>query len=101
MKGFIVKRQAQLTPDHAKHLHFDTPTRGLEADKIVDALNRLDQTDPLVEQILGERAKVVHNTAGDTCNKIITLRRTRWKPNPLCEPSQTVTDQGRTGACME
>ena len=42
------------------HLHFYTPTRGLEADKMVDALNRLDQTDALVEQILGDRAKQEH-----------------------------------------
>ena len=43
-----------LTHDQAKHLHFYIPTRGLEADKMVDALNRLDQTDALVEQILGD-----------------------------------------------
>ena len=57
-KGFIVKRQAKLTHDQAKHLHFYIPTRGLEADKMIDALNRLDQTDALVEQILGDRAKL-------------------------------------------
>ena len=51
LKGFIIKRQAKLTHDQAKHLHFYIPTRGLEADKMVDALNRLDQTDALVEQI--------------------------------------------------
>ena len=34
---------------------------GLEADKMVDALNRLDQTDALVEQILGDRAKLEHH----------------------------------------
>ena len=28
---------------------------------MVDALNRLDQTDALVEQILGERAKLEHH----------------------------------------
>ena len=59
LKGFIIKRQAKLTHDQAKHLHFYTPTRGLEADKMVGALNRLDQTDALVEQILGDRAKLV------------------------------------------
>ena len=45
LKGFIIKRQSKLTHDQAKHLHFYIPTRGLEADKMVDALNRLDQTD--------------------------------------------------------
>ena len=44
-----------------KHLHFYIPTRGLEADKMVDALNRLDQTDALVEQILGDKAKLEHH----------------------------------------
>ena len=39
LKSFIIKRQAKLTHDHAKHLHFYVPTRGLEADKMVDALN--------------------------------------------------------------
>ena len=58
LKGFIIKRQAKLTHDQAKHLHFYIPTKGLEADKMVDALNRLDQTDALVEQILGDRAKL-------------------------------------------
>ena len=60
LKGLIIKRQAKLTHDQAKHLHFYIPTRGLEADKIVDALNRLDQTDALVEQILGDRVKLEH-----------------------------------------
>ena len=44
LKGFIIKRQAKLTHDQAKHLHFYIPTRGLEADKTVDALNRLMMT---------------------------------------------------------
>ena len=61
LKGFIIKRQAKLTHDQAKHLQFYIPTRGLEADKMVDALNRLDQTDALVEQILGDRAKLEHH----------------------------------------
>ena len=61
LKGFIIKRQAMLTHDHAKRLHFYIATRGLEADKMVDALNRLDQTDALVEQILGDRAKLEHH----------------------------------------
>ena len=61
LKGFIIKRQAKLTHDQAKHLHCYIPTRGLEADKMVDALNRLDQTDALVEQILGDRAKLEHH----------------------------------------
>ena len=58
LKGFIIKRQAKLTHDQAKHLHFNIPSRGLEADKMIDALNRLDQTDALVEQLLGDRAKL-------------------------------------------
>ena len=62
LKGFIIKRQAKLTHDQAKHLHLYIPTRGLEADKMVDALNRLDQTDALVEQILGDRAKLHSNS---------------------------------------
>ena len=61
LKCFIVKRQTKLTHDHAKHVHFYIPTRGLEADKMVDAPNRLDQTDALVEQILGDRAKLEHH----------------------------------------
>ena len=61
LKGFIIKRQAKLTHYRAKHLHFYIPSRGLEADKMVDALNRLDQTDALVEQILGDRAKLEHH----------------------------------------
>ena len=61
LKGFIIKRQAKLTHDQAKHLHFYIPTRGLEADKMVGALSRLDQTDALVEQILGDRAKLEHH----------------------------------------
>ena len=61
LKGFIIKRQAKLIHDQAKHLHFYMPTRGLEADKMVDALNGLDQTDALVEQILGDRAKLEHH----------------------------------------
>ena len=58
MKGFIIKRQAKLTLDQAKHFHFYMPTRELEADRVVEALNRLDHTDALVEQILGDRAKL-------------------------------------------
>ena len=42
LNGFILKREAKLTHDQAKHLHFYIPTRGLEADKMFDALNRLD-----------------------------------------------------------
>ena len=61
MKGFIIKRQAKLTHDQAKRLHFYIPTRGLEADKMVDALNRLDQSDALVEEILEDRAKLEHH----------------------------------------
>ena len=61
LKGSIIKRQAKLTHDQAKRLHFYLPTRGLEADKMVDALNRLDQTDAPVEQILGDRAMLEHH----------------------------------------
>ena len=61
LKGFIIKRQASVTHDQAKHLHFHIPTRRLEAGKMVDALNRLDQTDALVEQILGDRAMLEHH----------------------------------------
>ena len=28
MKSFVIRRQAMLTPDQAKHLHFFTPTKG-------------------------------------------------------------------------
>ena len=34
------------------------PTRGLDAGRLVEALNRLDQADALAEQILGDRAKL-------------------------------------------
>ena len=61
LKGLMIKRQAKLTHDQAKHLHFYIPTRELEAEKMVDALSRLDQTDALVEQILGDRAKLEHH----------------------------------------
>ena len=54
LKGFIIKRQAKLTHDQAKHLRFYILTRGLETDKMIDALNRFDQTDALVEQMLGD-----------------------------------------------
>ena len=60
LKGFIIKRQAKLTHDQAKHLHFYIPTRGLEADKMVDALNRLDQTDAETEQKLEHHANRGH-----------------------------------------
>ena len=61
LKCFIIKREAKLTHDHAKHVHFYIPTRGLEADKMVDDLNRFDQTDAVVERILGDRAKLQHH----------------------------------------
>ena len=77
LKGFIIKRQAKLTHDQAKHLHFYIPTRGLEADKMVDALNRFDQTDALVEQILGDRVKL--------------RRRIRSKPKLPRHPSRATT----------
>ena len=44
MKGFFIKRQAKLTPDQAKHFRFDMPARRLEADRMVEAFNRFDQT---------------------------------------------------------
>ena len=46
---------------------FYIPTTRLEADKMVDALNRLDQTDALVEQILGDRAKLEHHANRGPC----------------------------------
>ena len=55
-----MKRQAMLTRDQAKHFQFDMTTSGLEVDRIMEALNRLDQTDALVEQIQGDRAKLEH-----------------------------------------
>ena len=58
MKRFIVKRPPKLTPDQTMHLHFYMPTRGLEAVRMVDALDRVDHTDALVVQILGDRAKL-------------------------------------------
>ena len=58
MKGFIIKRQAMLTPDQAKHFQFYMTTSGLEVDRTMEALNRLDQTDALVEQIIGDRVKL-------------------------------------------
>ena len=61
LKGFIIKRQAKLTHEQTKHLHFYMPTRRLEADRMVDALNTFDQTDALVEQIVGERVKPEHH----------------------------------------
>ena len=61
LKGFIIKRPAKLTHDQAKHLHFCIPTLELEADKMVDALNRLDQTDALVVHIFGDGAKLEHH----------------------------------------
>ena len=64
LKCFIIKQLAKLTHDQTKHLHFHIPTRGLEADKMADALNRLDQTDALVEQILGDRAKFEQTANG-------------------------------------
>ena len=69
MVGLIIKRQAKLTPDQAKHLDFNTPTRGLEADRMMDAVNRLNQTDAREEQILGDRAEVEHgaNNQVTTC----------------------------------
>ena len=45
-----------------RSIYISTYDEGLEADKMVDALNRLDQTDALVEQILGDRAKLEHQT---------------------------------------
>ena len=83
LNGFIIKRQAKLTHDQAKHLHFYIPTRGLEADKMVDALNILDQTDSLVEQIL--RSTVV------TRIQTAMRRRIRWKLKLPRQPNRTST----------
>ena len=58
MRGFIIKRQAKLTPDQAKHFHCDMPARRLEADRMVEAFNRFDQTDALLEQVLCDRVKL-------------------------------------------
>ena len=87
LKGFIIKRQAKLTHDQAKHLHFYIPTRGLEADKMVHALNRLDQTDALVEQILGDRAKLEHHVYRG--HVTATRRRIQWKLKLPRHPSRT------------
>ena len=92
LKGFIIKRQAKLTHDQAKHLHFYIPTRGLEADKMVDALNRLDQTDALVEQILGDRAKLEHHAnRGHAQSKKAMRWRVRWKLKLPRQPNRTTT----------
>ena len=61
-----MKQQANLTPDQAKHFHFFMPARGLEADRVVEALNRLDRSDALVEQILGD-SKIGAKFHSSTC----------------------------------
>ena len=87
-----MKRQAKLTHDQAKHLHFYIPTRRLEADKMVDALNRLDQTDALVEQILGDRAKLEHHVYSGHAHPNSHMRkRIRWKLKLPRHPSRTTT----------
>ena len=50
---------------------------------MVDALNRLDQTDALVEQVL--RSTVV------TRNQTVMRRRIRWKLKLPRQPNQTTT----------
>ena len=66
MKGFITKRQAMLTPDQSVHFQFFMAARRLEADRMVEALTRLDQTDALVEQILGD-SKIGAKFHASTC----------------------------------
>ena len=55
---------------------------------MVDALNRLDQTDALVEQILRDRAKLEHHATVVTRNQTAMRRRIRWKPK-LSRPTET------------
>ncbi len=54
-KCFLIKRQAQLTYDQLKTLHFHAPSRTLGANDMVIMLVRLDQPDALVSTILAER----------------------------------------------
>ena len=96
MRGFIIKRQAKLTPDQAKHFHFDMPARRLEADRMVEAFNRFDQTDALVEQVLCDRVKLeqrsnrVHAHTSHFCAattiEFCDHRRSRTNrlPDPFC-----------------
>ena len=91
VKGSIIKRQAKLTHDQAKHLHFYIPTRGLEADRMVDALNRLDRRIRLwnkyseTEQSWSTMLIVV------TRNITAMRRRIRWKLKLPRHPSRTTT----------
>ena len=64
IKGFIIKRQARMTPDQLKTIHFWNPTHVMEADKLVASITRLDQPDALVELVLSERANVEGRTGG-------------------------------------
>ena len=90
LKGFIVKRQAKLTHDQAKHLHFYIPTTGLEADKMVDALNRLDQTRLWNKYSETERSWSTMPTVV-TRNQTAMRRRIRWKPKLPRQPNRTTT----------
>ena len=91
LKGFIIKRQAKLTHDQAKHLHFYIPTRRLEADKMVDALNRHDQTDALVEKYSETERRWSTMPTVFTRNQTAIRRRIRWKPKLSRQPNQTTT----------
>ena len=91
MKGFIIKRQVQLTQDQAKHFHVYLPTRGLEADRMVEALNRLDQTDALVEQILGNTAKFEQSSNRAHAHTVILCSNNHRVPRPAKESDQFTT----------
>ena len=88
LKGFIIKRQAKLTHDQAKHLHFYIPTRGLEADKMVDALNRrtrLRNKDSETEQSWSTMPIVVLRI------QTAMRRRIRLKLKLFRQPNHTTT----------
>ena len=91
LKGFIIKRQAMLTHDHAKRLHFYIATRGLEADKMVDALNRLDQTDALWNKYSETERSWSTMPTVVTRNQTTMRRRIRWKPKLSRQPNRTTT----------
>ena len=92
LNSFNIKRQAKLTHDQAKHLHFYIPTtRGLEANKTVDALNRLDLTDAHVEQ--NTHRQQSWSTMPIVVMRIPTAmrRRIRWKLKLPRQTSRTTT----------
>ena len=78
LKGFIIKRQAKLTMTK-RSIYISTYQRGdSRQTKMVDALNRLDQTDALVGQILGAHM-----------NQRAMRRRIRLKPKLSLHPNRT------------